>query len=276
MNSRQPLFLVEIVIVTILLSSCGAQAVLAPSSIPSPADTITPMLPAVTSTPPPTFTPELPTKTPEPTATPEPTEIPRVRLSADIDAPAFVPWEDLMAGRIEPAEPAAFADDAQFEVRYKETSGLQCDPAVGHIEELGASFIITGVKYKDASKRPVQIVGFGRTTDPETGMELGIVLEAVHNRDGSTGRWTFLFDIEQFEFLGHWFMDGQHYFTPMRMDRPSRDGSRIRAYGSRELHAVAHRTAPDLLADIDEFVATGIWTPEMDRPMAGYGLGWIN
>ena len=103
-------------------------------------------------------------------------------------------------------------------------------------------------------------------------MELGVVLEAVHNRDGSVGRWTFLLDMEQFEFHKHWFTDGKHYFTPMRMDKPSRDGSISRAYGSRELHAVTRRTAPDLLADIEEFVATGIWTAEMDRPMAGYLL----
>ena len=84
----------------------------APESMPPP--TNTPFIPTL-----PTFTPE-PTSTPEPTNTPEPTEIPRVRLSADIDNPASVPWEDLMAGRIEPAEPVAFADDAQFKIKSYE------------------------------------------------------------------------------------------------------------------------------------------------------------
>ena len=91
-------------------------------------------------------------------------------------------------------------------------------------------------------------------------MELVVVLEAVHNRDGSIGRWTFLLDVEQFEFHRRSFTNGNNFLVPMQMDKPSRDGSISKDYGSRELHAVAHRTAPDLLANIEEFVATGVWT----------------
>ena len=105
-------------------------------------------------------------------------------------------------------------------------------------------------------------------------MELMVVLEVVRNRDGSTGRWTFLLDVEQFKFHRPSFTNGNNYLVPMQMDKPSRDGSISKDYGSRELHAVAHRTAPDLLANIEEFVATGIWTAEMDRPMAGYFCQW--
>ena len=85
----------------------------------------------------------------------------------------------------------------------------------------------------------------------------GVVLEAVHNRDGSIGRWTFLVDGEYLDSIRQ-LTDGKHYMIPMQVDKPSRDGSISRVYGSRELHAVTRRTAPDLLADIEGFVTTGV------------------
>ena len=134
--------LVLIVIVAFLLSACTAQATSIPTSTLSPIETSIPPT-AIPFTPAlPTFTPDLPpTNTPEPTATHEPTEIPKVKLSADIDAPASVPWEDLTAGRIEPAEPVVFADDAQFEIRYNE-DGTQRLADICHIEQLGASLFL--------------------------------------------------------------------------------------------------------------------------------------
>ena len=105
---------------------------------------------------------------------------------------------------------------------------------------------------------------------PRDGMELGIVLEAVHNRDGSVGRWTFLLELERVRAFS-----GVYCWTASTTSSPRRSISRLvmavilKFWEAESFMQLAHRTAPELVDNMHEFVETGVWTEEMDQPMAG-------